>query len=80
MLRGELITMFQCLKGGYEEDGDFLFPRCHMEEMRDSGCKLLLGRFQLDWEGEFSGIGHYLEQSAGPYSLGHALPRKVGTR
>lgn len=70
--------MFQYLKGGYEEDRHSLFTRCHMEKMRDSECKLLLERFQLDREGGFPSVGHFLEQSAGPYSLGHALPRNVG--
>ena len=44
-LRGDLITMFQYLKGGYKEDGDSLFTRSHMEKMRGNGYKLLLGRF-----------------------------------
>ncbi|GAB0204351.1 mitochondrial enolase superfamily member 1 [Grus japonensis] len=46
-LRGDLITMFQYLKGGCKEDGDFLFTRSHMEKMRANGYKLpnLVGRF-----------------------------------
>ena len=52
-LRGDLITMFQYLKGGYKEDGDSLFTRSHMEKMRGNGYKLLLGRFQLDTRGKF---------------------------
>ncbi|GAB0179422.1 mitochondrial enolase superfamily member 1 [Grus japonensis] len=44
-LRGDLITMFQYLKGGYKEDGDSLFTRSHMEKTWGNGCKLLLGRF-----------------------------------
>ncbi|KAK4829231.1 hypothetical protein QYF61_002496 [Mycteria americana] len=47
-LRGDLITMFQYLKGGYKEDGDSLFTRGHMEKTRGNGYKLLLGTFQLD--------------------------------
>ncbi|GAB0186081.1 mitochondrial enolase superfamily member 1 [Grus japonensis] len=43
-LKGDLITMFQYLKGGYK-DGDSLFTRIHMETMKGNGCKLLLGRF-----------------------------------
>ena len=47
-LRGDLITIFQYLKGGYKEDGDSLFTRKHMQKTRGNGCKLLLGRFRLD--------------------------------
>ncbi|GAB0176126.1 hypothetical protein GRJ2_000077800 [Grus japonensis] len=36
-LRGELITMFQYLKGGYKEDGDSLFTRSHMEKIKGNG-------------------------------------------
>jgi len=36
-LRGDLITMFQYLKGGYKEDGDSFFTRSHMEKMRGMG-------------------------------------------
>ncbi|KAK4816157.1 hypothetical protein QYF61_011539 [Mycteria americana] len=53
-LRGDIITMFQYLKGGYKEDGDSLFTRSHMEKTRGNGNgKLLLGRFQLDTRGKF---------------------------
>ncbi|GAB0179918.1 mitochondrial enolase superfamily member 1 [Grus japonensis] len=52
-LRGDLITMFQYLKGVYKEDGDSLFRRSHMEKMRGNGCKLFLGRFQLNTRGKF---------------------------
>ena len=52
-LRGDLITMFQYLKGGYKEDGDSLFTRSHMEKTRGNGYKLLLGRFRLDTRGKF---------------------------
>ena len=43
-LRGDHITMFQYLKGGYREDGDHLFTRNQMEKIRCSGYKLLLRR------------------------------------
>ncbi|KAK4826043.1 hypothetical protein QYF61_003942 [Mycteria americana] len=52
-LRGDRITMFQYLKGGYKEDGDSLFTRSHMEKTRANGYKSLLGRFQLDTRGKF---------------------------
>ena len=51
-LRGDLITMFQYLKGGYKEDGDSLFTRSHMEKTRGNGYKLHQGRFQLDTQEE----------------------------
>ena len=51
-LRGDLITTFHYLKGGYKEDGDSLFTRSHMEKTRSNGYKLLLGRFQLDTGGK----------------------------
>ncbi|KAK4824361.1 LOW QUALITY PROTEIN: hypothetical protein QYF61_014021 [Mycteria americana] len=52
-LRGDLITMFQYLKGGYKEDGDSLLKRSHMEKARGNGYKLLLGRLRLDTRGIF---------------------------
>ncbi|KAK4830388.1 hypothetical protein QYF61_010899 [Mycteria americana] len=52
-LRGDLVTMFQYLKGGYKEYGDSLFTRSHMEKTRGNGYKLLLGKFQLDTRGRF---------------------------
>lgn len=36
--------MFQYLKGGCKEVGDYLFTWSHMEKMRGSGHRLLLGR------------------------------------
>jgi len=51
-LRGDLITMFQYLKGGYKECGDSLFTRSHMGKMRDNGYKLLVRRFRLDARGK----------------------------
>ena len=39
-LRGDLITMYQYLRGSYKEDGDSLFTRSHMERTRgmDTSC------------------------------------------
>ncbi|PKU37620.1 hypothetical protein llap_12074 [Limosa lapponica baueri] len=52
-LRGDDITRFQYLKGGYKKDGDSLFTRSHMEKTRGNGYKLLLRRFSLDTRGKF---------------------------
>ena len=44
-LSGDVITMFQYLKGGYKEDEDSLFTRSHMEKMRGNGYKEFLRIF-----------------------------------
>lgn len=41
-LRGEFITTFQYLKGGYKKGGDCLFMRSHIVKMRGNGYNLLL--------------------------------------
>lgn len=52
-LRVDLITLFQCLKDGYKEDGNFLFTKNHREKNRSMGYKFLLGRFWLDTKRKF---------------------------
>ena len=52
-LKGDLITMFQYLKGGCKEGGNSLFTRSHMEMKRVNGYKLFLGSLQLDTRGRF---------------------------
>ena len=52
-LRGDVITMYQYLRGSYKEDGGSLFTRSHLERTRGNGHKLLLGRFRLDRRGKF---------------------------
>ena len=49
-LRGELITMFLYLKGGYKEDGGSLFTRSHMEHRRSDGTIYSWG--DSDWTQE----------------------------
>ncbi|GAB0180916.1 hypothetical protein GRJ2_000556900 [Grus japonensis] len=49
-LRGDPITIVQYFKGGSKNS---LFTRSHMEKVKVNGCKLLLGRFQLDLKGKF---------------------------
>ena len=44
-LRGDLITVYQYLRGSCKEDGGSLFTWTHMERTRGNGHKLLLGRF-----------------------------------
>ncbi|KAK4829880.1 hypothetical protein QYF61_007272 [Mycteria americana] len=52
-LRGDLITVFQYLKGSYKEDRGFLFTRSHMEKTRGNRYKLHQERFHLDRRKKF---------------------------
>lgn len=52
-LRGDLLTMFQYLKGRYKEDGDSLYRTNHMEKMKENRYMLIMGRFQLDTRGKY---------------------------
>ncbi|GAB0181377.1 hypothetical protein GRJ2_000603000 [Grus japonensis] len=45
---GNLITVFQYLKGGYKEDRGSLITRSHMEKTKGNGYKLHQERFHLD--------------------------------
>jgi len=47
-LRGDLITVFQYLKGSYKEDGRSLLTRSHMGQTRDNRYKLPQESFVLN--------------------------------
>lgn len=50
----ELITVSQCLKSGYREDGDSLFTRVCSDKTRGNGPKLFQEIFCLDIKKNFT--------------------------
>ncbi|KFV11879.1 hypothetical protein N340_07497, partial [Tauraco erythrolophus] len=52
-LRGDLIVVFQYLKGTYKKDGERLFRRASCDRTRGNGFKVEGGRFRLDIRKKF---------------------------
>jgi len=46
--QGDLITIFQYLRGSYKEDGESVFTRRHTEKTRGNGYRSHQERFHLD--------------------------------
>jgi len=55
--QGDLIAVFQYLKGAYRKDGEGLFARACRDRMKDNKFKLKEGRFRLDIRKEFFTMG-----------------------
>ena len=47
-LQGDLIAVFQYLKGAYRKDGEKLFSRVCCDRIRSNGFIIQKGRFRLD--------------------------------
>jgi len=47
-MSGDLIAMFQYLKGGYKKQGDRLFSRVCCDKIRGNDFKLKYGKYRLD--------------------------------
>jgi len=52
-LRGDLIAVFQYLKGAYKKNGDRLFIRACCNSTKGNGFELKQGRFRLEVRKEF---------------------------
>ena len=52
-LQGDLIVAFQYLKGGYKQEGEWLFVRVDGDRTKGNGFNLRQGRFRLDIRRKF---------------------------